>query len=85
MSNGKLEDEQPHFFSLVLQSKKALQPGEQLCSRARELSSTSAEVAGDLLALDAKLRWMTNAVLEQLKVNSYIVLYTHTTTGDDLS
>ncbi|KAK7690808.1 hypothetical protein QCA50_005908 [Cerrena zonata] len=65
MANGS---EQPHLVSLVLQSKKALLHGEQLCSRARTLASTSAEVAGDVLALDAKLRFMTNAVLEQVKL-----------------
>ncbi|CAL1716570.1 unnamed protein product [Somion occarium] len=68
MINGRSDNEQPHLVSLVLQSKKALQHGEQLCSRARSLSSTSAETAGDVIALDAKLRWVTSAVIEQLKL-----------------
>ncbi|KAI0076211.1 hypothetical protein K474DRAFT_1645470 [Panus rudis PR-1116 ss-1] len=60
--------EQPHLVSLVLQSKKALQHGEQLCSKARSLSSASGETAGDVLALDAKLKWMTKSVIQQLKL-----------------
>ncbi len=60
--------EQPHLVSLVLKSKKALQHGELLCSRARTRSVESAQAAVDVLALDAKVRWMTDAVLEQLKV-----------------
>jgi autophagy-related protein 17 len=60
--------EQPHLVSLVLQSKKALQHGEQLCSRANAASNASAHCVVDVLALDAKVRWITDAVLEQLKV-----------------
>ncbi|CCL98175.1 uncharacterized protein FIBRA_00169 [Fibroporia radiculosa] len=59
---------QPHLVSLVLQSKKALQHGEALCARASALSSASSQTAVDVLALDAKVRWITDAVLEQLKV-----------------
>lgn len=58
----------PHIVALVLQSKKALQQGEQLCSRAHALSNASAQAAVDVLALDAKVKWITGAVLEQLKV-----------------
>lgn len=58
----------PHLVSLVLQSKKALQHGEQLCSHASSLSSSSAQCAVDVLALDAKVKWLSAAVLEQLKV-----------------
>lgn len=64
---------QPHLVSLALQSKKALQHGEQLCTRASALSSDSAQAAMDVLALDAKVRWMTDTVLEQLKVR-YVFL-----------
>lgn len=60
---------QPHLVSLVLQSKKALQHGEQLCNTASSISTQSAQTAVDVLALDAKVRWMTDAVLEQLKVH----------------
>lgn len=62
-----MRPEQPHLVSLVLQSKKALQHGEQLCSRANDVSNASAQCVVDVLALDAKVRWLTDAVLEQLK------------------
>lgn len=62
--------EQPHLVSLVLQSKKALQHGEQLCSRANSLSNASAQCAVDVMALDAKVKWISGAVLDQLKVIS---------------
>ncbi|KAH7884531.1 autophagy-related protein 17 [Phlebopus sp. FC_14] len=60
--------DQPHLVSLVLQSKKALQHGEQLCSKANSLTNASAQCAIDVLALDAKVKWITEAVLEQLKL-----------------
>jgi len=59
---------QPHLVSLVLQSKKALQVGEQLCSRAHAANQASAQAAVDVLALDAKVRWIGKAVVDQLKV-----------------
>ena len=55
-------------MNLVIHSEKALERGQRLCSVARERSVESAKVAVDVLALDAKVRWMTDAVLEQLKV-----------------
>ncbi|KAF8588224.1 hypothetical protein K439DRAFT_669529 [Ramaria rubella] len=58
----------PHLVSLVLQSKKALQHGEQLCSHAHDLTHDSARQTVDVLALDAKIRWITEGVLDQLKV-----------------
>ncbi|KIJ52419.1 hypothetical protein M422DRAFT_222936 [Sphaerobolus stellatus SS14] len=58
----------PHLVSLVLQSKKALQHGEQLCSKAHELSQDSARQVVDVLALDAKLRWVKEGIIDQLKV-----------------
>lgn len=62
--------DQPHLVSLVLQSKKALQHGEQVCSRAHASYNASAQEAVEVLALDAKVRWVTDALLEQLKVHS---------------
>ncbi|KAG6854378.1 hypothetical protein C0991_007369 [Blastosporella zonata] len=59
---------QPDLVSLVLQSKKALQHGEQLCSRAHAVSNASANMSIDIVALDAKVRWVTEAVGEQLKL-----------------
>ncbi|KAK0216090.1 autophagy-related protein 17 [Armillaria fumosa] len=60
--------EQPHLVSLVLQSKKALQHGEQLCHGANDLSNATAQCAVDIFALDAKIKWITDAVVEQLKL-----------------
>ena len=71
--SNAVKSDQPHLVSLVLQSKKALQHGEQLCTRARKVTSESAQAAVDLMALDAKLRWVTDAVVEQLKVNLSII------------
>lgn len=65
---GETSVEQPHLVSLVLQSKKALQHGQQLCSNANILTNASAQHAVDVLALDAKIRWISEAVIEQLKV-----------------
>lgn len=67
--------DQPHLVSLVLQSKKALQHGEQLCTRAHVASNASAQAAVDVLALDAKVRWISEAVVEQLKVSSVITQF----------
>ena len=58
----------PHLVSLVLHSKKALQHGEQLCSQAHELVHATPGLATDVLALDAKTRWVAQGILEQLKV-----------------
>lgn len=63
---------QPHLVSLVVQSKKALQHGKDLCLRADELSRSSAQSAVNLLALDAKVRWLSEAVLEQLKMAAHV-------------
>lgn len=68
LTGGSPGSERPHLVQLVLASKKALQHGEHLCSKARTLSTDSAQAAVDVLALDAKVRWVSRAVLEQLKV-----------------
>ena len=59
--------------SLVDQSKDALQDGERLCLRANFLVQDSARIGVDVLALDAKVRWLSDGVLEQLKVRTDIV------------
>ncbi|KZT73168.1 hypothetical protein DAEQUDRAFT_762515 [Daedalea quercina L-15889] len=64
--------DQPHLVSLVLQSKKALQHGEALCSRASIVSSRSAQTAVDVMSLDAKVQWIKNAALEQLKMAAHV-------------
>ncbi|KAF5392168.1 hypothetical protein D9757_001415 [Collybiopsis confluens] len=58
----------PHIVLLHLQSKKALQNGEQLCWKANELSTTSAQTSADVLILDAKVKWIIDSVHEQLKL-----------------
>lgn len=58
----------PHFVSLVLNSKKALQHGEQLCSKAHDLSFETTQVAAELMSLDAKAWWISRGILDQLKV-----------------
>lgn len=65
---GSGQGNQPHLVSLVLQSKKSLQLGQQLCARAHTESNASAQAAVDILALDAKVKWLVDAVVEQLKV-----------------
>ncbi|KAG6861353.1 hypothetical protein C0995_001086 [Termitomyces sp. Mi166 len=57
-----------YLVSLVLQSKQALQRGEQLCSRAHAVSNASTNISIDVVVLDAKVRWVTEAVGEQLKL-----------------
>ncbi|KAJ8456957.1 hypothetical protein ONZ51_g11814 [Trametes cubensis] len=64
--------EQPHIVSLVCQAKKALQQGEQLCMDAHTLSNASAQTVVDILALDAQVRWMSEAVLDQLKLAAQV-------------
>jgi hypothetical protein len=67
MSSPTDRGEQPHLISLVLQSKKALEQGKEFCFRADATSTSSAKEATDLLALNAKIQWISNAVIEQLK------------------
>ena len=62
---------QPHIVELVLQAKKALQQGQELCLHASLVSAASAQTAVDVLALDAQVRWMSEAVLDQLKVRCH--------------
>jgi len=69
---GLGQGEPPHLVSLVLQSKKALQHGEHLCTRAHASSNASAQGAVDVLILDAKVKWMVEAVVEQLKVCPFL-------------
>lgn len=57
----------PHLVSLVVQSKKALQHGEQLCVGANEITRRTNETAADILSLDTKVRWIAQGIQEQLK------------------
>ncbi|KAK2460900.1 hypothetical protein APHAL10511_007370 [Amanita phalloides] len=72
MTSPESSQQQPHLVSLVLQSKKALQHGEQLCSKAHALSNASAQSSIDVLALDAKVKWLSDAIVEQLKLASSV-------------
>ena len=58
------------LLSLVLRSRKALDHTKTLCSRADTLSKDSTQLALDLVGVDAKVRWATEMILEQLKVIS---------------
>lgn len=58
----------PHLAQLVVQSKKALQHAEQLCQSANTAAHDSSNLAVDVLALDAKVKWITEGVLEQFRV-----------------
>ena len=44
-----------------------LEQGKEFCFRADATSKSSAKEATDLLALNAKIQWISNAVIEQLK------------------
>lgn len=60
--------ENPNLLSLVLHSKKALQHGQQLCLSARDIQRKTADAAVDILALDAKVKWISQGIQDQLKV-----------------
>ncbi|QRV89892.1 autophagy protein APG17 [Ceratobasidium sp. AG-Ba] len=53
--------------ALFLPSKKALLHGNNVCDYANTLTRLSSDVSVDILTLDAKLRWLVQSVLEQLK------------------
>ncbi|KAL5526388.1 ATG17 [Sanghuangporus sanghuang] len=66
------ENKNGNAFWPVLHSKKALQHGEQLCSQAHVLTHATSGHATDLLALDAKARWVAQGILEQLKLAEHV-------------
>jgi hypothetical protein len=68
-------NEQPHLISLVHQSRNALQQGEAFCSRASATSTSSAKEATDVLALNARIQWISNAVIEQLKARPTCIFF----------
>ena len=59
---------QRDLLSLVLRSRKALDHTQTLCSRAEVLAKDSTELALDLVAVDAKVRWTSDMISDQLKV-----------------
>ncbi|RPD61104.1 hypothetical protein L226DRAFT_486215 [Lentinus tigrinus ALCF2SS1-7] len=72
MSPSPDQQEQPHIVELVLQAKKALQQGQELCLHASSVSAASAQITVDVLALDAQVKWMSEAVLDQLQLAAQV-------------
>ncbi|KIY68904.1 hypothetical protein CYLTODRAFT_394741 [Cylindrobasidium torrendii FP15055 ss-10] len=60
--------ENSHLGSLLQHSKLALEQGEALCSRAHKLTNESAQSCFDVFALDAKVKWISEAATQQLKL-----------------
>lgn len=56
------------LISLVVQSKKALQQSESICSAANTVSHRSSNMLIDLLATEAKIKWLSEGVIDQLNV-----------------
>lgn len=56
------------LLTLVLRSRKALDHTKTLCLRADTLAKESTTVALDVVALDAKVRWISEVIAEQFKV-----------------
>ena len=55
------------LVSFVVQAKQALADGEALCSQAHALTNASAQTCIDVFVLDAKAKWVSTAVAQQLK------------------
>jgi autophagy-related protein 17 len=55
-------------LSLVLRSKKALDHTKTLCLHADVLSKESTQLALNVCAVDAKVRWASEMIMEQIKV-----------------
>ncbi|KAA1467537.1 hypothetical protein DENSPDRAFT_251101 [Dentipellis sp. KUC8613] len=60
--------DQIDIVSLARHSEEALKRGEALCSRASTCTNASAQDAFDVLALNAKVKWISDSVVEQLKL-----------------
>ncbi|KAG8905040.1 autophagy protein 17 [Tulasnella sp. 403] len=56
------------LVSLVVQSKKALQQAEAICSHTNTVSHYSSDLVLDVLAADAKIKWLSDGVLDQLNI-----------------
>jgi hypothetical protein len=59
---------QRDMLSLVLRSRKALDHTKSLCSRAQTLASQSTNLALEVVATNAKVRWASDMISEQTKV-----------------
>lgn len=73
------EQTRPTLASLLEQSKDALQKGQELGSIGDELSKNSTSLSFEAQIIDARLRWLTNGVMDQLKVSPIVVLISPTT------
>lgn len=65
------QETQVDVLSLVLRSKKALDHTKTLCLHADVLAKESTQLALDVCAVDAKVRWGSEMIMEQIKV--YII------------
>lgn len=63
------ENGQKDLLTLVLRSRKALDHTKTLCLRADTLAKESTAVALDLVAVDAKVRWIAEVIGDQFKVS----------------
>ncbi|KAG8988637.1 autophagy protein 17 [Tulasnella sp. 427] len=55
------------LVTLVVQSKKALQQAESVCSGTNSVAKHSATLIVDILATEAKIKWLSDGVTEQLQ------------------
>lgn len=58
----------PTLETLIEQSKDALHKGQELGSIGDEMSRNSTSLSLEVQIIDAKLRWLINGVMDQLKV-----------------
>jgi hypothetical protein len=65
------QDTSRDVLSLVLRSKKALDHTQTLCLHADVLAKESTQLALDVCGVDAKVRWGSEMIMEQIKV--YII------------
>lgn len=56
------------LVSLVVQSKKALQQAEATCSATNHVSRRTSDLVLNVIAAEAKLKWLSDGVLDQLDV-----------------
>ncbi|KAG8962315.1 autophagy protein 17 [Tulasnella sp. 425] len=61
------DDEMTDLVTLVVQSKKALQQAEAVCSGTNAVAKHSTTLIVDILATEAKVKWLSDGVAEQLQ------------------
>lgn len=62
------DDDMADLVTLVVQSKKALQQAEAVCSGTNNVAKQSTSLIVDILATEAKVKWLSDGVAEQLQV-----------------